>query len=387
MYFHCNKTLDFIILPRMHTYMAFGIILLTLSYTVCGSLLPKRDGVVWLHSPRITPWGTFGAKELCPMNSFVTGMRLKMDHQKQIGDNTALNAVQLLCTTLYGENIVNITSATGRFGNYGQIKYCPSGYAIGYQLRSQTGQGNVKDDVAAVNFKLICSNFNGTRSNIVDNELLSWGYWTKAQNCPSKTAVCGIVTQVEDLGNNVKNEDESTLNNVDIACCPVAKPFEICELSYHWETMIGCANESIDCEIEISTGIFENGQLWKFRKFYNKMGYAVEFDEYVVNALKVKAKKYVKKIRDNSLKHIISSETSINKEKSTFRVKCEDMIQQVVITCGFIKVYTSSSRCVPDEYAENSKGLSLYLSTSLLINEQIFRVGTKRSVLSTNFSF
>lgn len=338
------------------------ILLLALSLTtVCETLLRKREVKVWLHSPRITPWGKFGSKELCPKESFITGMRLKVDH-KHLGDNTALNAVQLVCTTMYGDDNEIISSATGRFGVYGQIKYCQTGYATGYQLRSQNGQGNARDDVAAVDFKLICSDFNGTSSYAIDddNGLLLWGNWTQKQKCPSKTAVCGISTQVEDLGNILKNDDETTLNNVDVACCPLPLKTEpICKLKYRWETMIGCPSETINCEVTLSTGMVENEQLFKFRRFYNKLGHDVKFHAYVLKALKHKAKKYVEEKNESLLKHLVNS-TEIVDEKSSFQVKCESILQQLVVTCGFIKLYTYRNRCVPDENDEKGRYLPIH---------------------------
>lgn len=341
--------------------MAIAHILLISTYIVYGNSLfgrdmtrlqsPKRD-VTWLHSRRVTPWGKFGPKDLCPINSFITGMRLKIE-PKHKGDNSALNAIQLLCTSMYGEEVKNITSATGRFGRYGKIKYCPRGLATGYQLRSQTGQGNARDDVAAVDFKLICSDLNNALSYVTQDDVrsLPWGDWTNKQRCPSKTAVCGISTQVEELGKNLRREDETTLNNVDIACCPTSEPIKNCELKYHWET-IRCPTEVVYCKIELTIGIKEDEQLSKFRKFYYKLGNVGEFNEFVLRSLKVQAKNYEEKIFSNySMKQIISK-IDVNRKNSSINVKCEGIVQQFVVTCDLIKLYTYENRCVPDQYAE-----------------------------------
>lgn len=338
--------------------MPIAVVLLIL-ILINGHSLLKHD-VTWLQSPRITPWGVWGPKDFCSMNSFVIGVRLKMD-RKHIGDNTALNAVQLVCTTMYREDVDSVTSARGRFGEYGKINYCPSGFATGYQLRSQTGQGNVRDDVAAVDFKLICTDINGTLSFAIedDNRSLSWGDWTQERHCPSKTAVCGIRTQVEESEDNVRKQDETTLNNVDIACCPVSKKNLICQLRYNWETRMGCPVEAINCEIRLVTGMIENRQLSMYKQTYEKLKHFEEFDEYVMNFLKIKAERHTETINYSSLKYIISK-TTLNQKISSVGVKCEGIIQQLVVTCDFIQLYTYENRCVPDLYAE--KGISLSFS-------------------------
>lgn len=345
--------------------MAIGIVLL-IFILIDGHSLLKHD-VTWLQSPRITPWGVWGPKDFCSMNSFVIGVRLKMDH-KHIGDNTALNAVQLVCTTMYVEDVDSVTSATGRFGEYGKINYCPSGFATGYQFRSQTGQGNARDDVAAVDFKLICNDINGTMSYAIenDNRWLSWGDWTQERHCPSKTAVCGIRTQVEELGDNVRKQDETTLNNVDVACCPVSKQILICQLKHSWETRIGCSVEATNCEIRMLTGMIENQQLSMYKKLFDKLE---EFDEYVMKVLKIKAEKYTEKISYSSLKYIISK-TTLNNKISSVGVKCEGIIQQLVVTCDFIQLYTYENRCVPDQYAE--KGIIASHSNMLTNTKSLY---------------
>ncbi len=327
-----------------------AIVLLTLTYTFCGYSLPQGD-TIWMQSPRITPWGKFGPDEFCPVNSFVTGMRLKVEHE-HLNDNTGLNAIQLLCSSLNGADNVNITSATGRFGYYGGSKYCPTGFATGFQLRSQPGQGLYRDDVAAVDFKLLCIDIDGTPLQVVDedNEYLSWGYWTQYQHCPEHTAVCGIATQVEDLGENRKMEDETSLNNVDIACCSLSQSIKFCQLKHNWESVITCSNDVNFCEKEIlSTGFAETEHISRQRESYHAT--RKDFDGFVMKMLKVKAKRVPEKINNDSLDRILRR-MKIKKKKLPVKVKCVGIIQQLVVICGFIKLYTDETRCIPDEYSD-----------------------------------
>ncbi|XP_037047627.1 uncharacterized protein LOC119082266 isoform X2 [Bradysia coprophila] len=335
--------------------MVFGIVLFVL---ICTSASSHHNGnVVWLKSPRVTHWGKFGPHEFCPKNSFVTGMRLKVDHT-HVGDNTALNAIQLICTDMNGYDSM-INSATGAYGSFGKTKYCLNGFATGFQLRSQPFQGLLGDDVGAVDFKLICSDISGDPSQIIaDNSgFLPWGDWTKEKHCPSKRAVCGIATQVDSSSGLFFKRDQSTLNNVDIACCLLTRPIETCsKLTYNWETLIACPTETT-CEINLITGIVEGEQLSKLRKIYdnrrNKIG---SFDNYVMRSLQVKAKRNREKINNRSLKRILK-QTNLNKNESTVSVNCKGRIQQLVAACDFIKFYTSESQCVPDQYADKVEGL------------------------------
>lgn len=171
--------------------------------------------VSWIESPRITTWGTRGEKQLCPPGSWVSGMNLKIESSINVRDDTGLNAIKLSCTTLNGDKVADITSKQGPWGSYrGDVK-CENGFATGFQLRSEPSQGT-GDDTAAVDLKLRCTGLDGTISHAVGEELLTWGKFTKEQKCLPETAVCGIVTYVED---SQGWGDDTSVNNVDMACC------------------------------------------------------------------------------------------------------------------------------------------------------------------------
>lgn len=318
--------------------------------SICASAFPDGN-VVWLKSPRITSSGRFGLHDFCPKNSFVTGMRLKMDHYHD-GDNTALNGIQLMCTDMNGHDS-RINSALGHYGYFGKIKHCRSGFATGFRLRSQRSKGFLSDNVGAVDFKLTCTAISGKHSRIAadDNRFLPWGHWTKDQRCPRKTAVCGIATQVDNSESGMFFiQDKTTLNNVDVACCPLERPIETCgNVKYYWKTLIACSNVA-ECKVKLLTGIIESKQLSKFRRFYdnqwNKNG---SFHEFVVKTLQVKGEINRDKINNKSLASILQ-QANLNESESIVSVNCEGSIEQLVVTCDFIKVYTSESRCVLDQF-------------------------------------
>lgn len=301
--------------------------------------LSNHEIVRWIHSPRIAKWGNWGHPEFCPINSWVGGMTLKIESsQGWSSDDTALNAVQLHCVDLDWIHSGSVTSTTGSWGNYRKTKYCTRGFATGYQLRSEKNQ--------AKDFKLKCTNFDGTMSYVINSEYeLPWGRWSQERSCPYRTAVCGLSTQVEKFKQGGK--DDTSLNNVDLACCKIPDPVDICEFEIKWETVAICSDATEICNIKFTTGIEEVKRLAKFPKFYAKLGFVVDL-KYVQKKLVLKAKTYeVYSLSGKSLKSIISK-TKIKRNKISLQIHCEGISQQLIVTCGSYKVYTNEYRFVPN---------------------------------------
>lgn len=154
-----------------------------------------------ISSPRVTDWGEWGDWEYCS-DGYVMGMRLKTEPAQGPGDDTALNGVSFMCGNL-GEPQKRlhsperqIQSSTGRWGTWGVSYECPSGYAVGFQLRSEATQKG-HDDTAANNLRIFCSNSDPENVNYLEGSGLSWGEWTQPQLCRYGWAMCGIRTQVD----------------------------------------------------------------------------------------------------------------------------------------------------------------------------------------------
>lgn len=180
----------------------------------------KSDAAVriierWIESPRLTNWGDWKAEQICPPESWVSAVNLKIEPNQGKGDDSALNGIRLTCTSMDGQETAEIMSGEGPWGFYRGKKFCSSGFATGFQLRSEPDLGS-GDDGAASDLMLICSQLDGTTSRIVGGGVLTFGEYTPEQICPAETAICGIRTQIErDQGQG----DDSALNNVDFACC------------------------------------------------------------------------------------------------------------------------------------------------------------------------
>lgn len=139
-------------------------------------------------------------------------MNLKIEPNQLNGDDSALNGIQLLCSTFEGRHTGHINSSEGPWGFYRGKRYCDKGFATSFRPRSEPQQGS-GDDAAAIDLKLRCSNNDGSISEIVGGDILTFGDWTLEQTCPPETAICGITTQIEGV------QGDGALNNINIACC------------------------------------------------------------------------------------------------------------------------------------------------------------------------
>uniref|UniRef100_A0A914X8R9 Uncharacterized protein n=1 Tax=Plectus sambesii TaxID=2011161 RepID=A0A914X8R9_9BILA len=169
-----------------------------------------------IRSPRVTDWGEWSDWDMCPPESFVVGMKLKMESVQHNGDDTALNGIRLTCMKdqkLQGQ----ISGNVAQWGNWLEEKRCSfsgtsASYITGFSLRSEEAQGEDEDDTAANNLEVYCDD-----GETLTGEGRDSGDWSASQQCPSGTAVCGLRTQVEDPQG--PEEDETALNNVDMRCC------------------------------------------------------------------------------------------------------------------------------------------------------------------------
>jgi hypothetical protein len=183
---------------------------------------------------------------LCPVGSYVYGMRLKVEFdQGTFDDDSALNAVDLLCINPMKERPQTnasiaqfevITSSEGHKGVHGIIMECPApGFAIGFEFRSEPNQ--ILDDSAGNNLNLYCSD--GSK---LEGYGMGWGEWTPPLICPRGLRLCSIQTLIEGPSKLFQSEgnlnfresysflkhflyithladDDTSLNNVNMGCC------------------------------------------------------------------------------------------------------------------------------------------------------------------------
>ncbi|XP_060564219.1 vitelline membrane outer layer protein 1-like [Ruditapes philippinarum] len=169
-------------------------------------------------------WGTWGSMQYCPKGSYAAGYVMKIEPKQGDRDDTSLNGIMLVCSSLEGGLFGGtITSTVGRFGDWGEVIICPKYMFLKeFALQVEEYRHN-GDDTAANYIKFRCGRMDSGDSGSCNYEIaLTPGYgfwgvisgWSRA--CPPNSAICGIQTKVEDYQ---RNGDDTSLNDVKFMCC------------------------------------------------------------------------------------------------------------------------------------------------------------------------
>lgn len=152
-------------------------------------------------------WGGWGPLATCPAGKYVWGFRLKSELPG--GDDTALNAIEMYCST---DGSLPIKSKEGPWGK--EVKgpvFCSQsdGPVTGFKIKIEKPVGD-GDDTAAGNVRLICKN--GKELKLEPSA--QWGDWSPTFSCPSGQSANGFATRVEDPFDG----DDSALNGMRLHC-------------------------------------------------------------------------------------------------------------------------------------------------------------------------
>ena len=162
-----------------------------------------------IRSKQITYLGDWSEYESCEPGSFVIGFRQKVELNNK-GDNTALNAIQLICSD---KQNTRIQGNAGKLGKWSKDERCKDKQTVkGFQLKQQEPQGEEVDDTAANALRLICQD----DSVIMADNDGKWGNWSKIKECPRNNSICGLSVQIDEVQGS---GDDTSLNNVDFQCC------------------------------------------------------------------------------------------------------------------------------------------------------------------------
>ena len=125
-----------------------------------------------IQSPRVTNWGDFGYWEKC-LNGFAIGFMTKIESNRGSGDNTAMNAIALLCSDYLSDYSSYISSVIGPWGNWSD-SYSNCGSASspkrikGFQLKVESYISGDNSATNGINFK--CED-----DTIIRNDEQIWG--------------------------------------------------------------------------------------------------------------------------------------------------------------------------------------------------------------------
>ncbi|XP_058613222.1 vitelline membrane outer layer protein 1 homolog isoform X2 [Onychostoma macrolepis] len=149
----------------MHHFVSLLLIIIGLHVSIQTYVMDSdpdinRKNRWWLNVYYATNWGSWGFKDICPNGTYAAGFSLKVEQLSHgfWDDNTALNGIRLHCidpskglSSSY-EKYASVQSDVGSWGQWTEIKWCPSGLLTAFQLRVESFQG-IEDDTAANNIR------------------------------------------------------------------------------------------------------------------------------------------------------------------------------------------------------------------------------------------
>ncbi|XDV37981.1 hypothetical protein PO909_007484 [Leuciscus waleckii] len=159
-------------------------------------------------------WGSWGFKSMSPSGRYAAGFSLKVESYLLFGgDDTALNGIRLYCVdqSKDSNDYSSIESDVGGWGEWTDVKWCPSGFLSAFQLKVESPQGK-GDDTAANNIRFKCSG-----GDVLYGGGTNWGEWGFWSPTCEGTGICGIQTRIEQSQGS--EGDDTALNDVRMFCC------------------------------------------------------------------------------------------------------------------------------------------------------------------------
>lgn len=195
----------------MTNYAARCMLILMVSLMACEATLGRTPE----DTSEQGAWGDWGPDAYCPPGEFVWGFRLKSEPYQGSGDDTALNAVELICKNGVNETSTYIRSSEGDWGIWSNDHLCRGTPAMGFRIQVEPFQGknkdtNSKDDTAAGNIQLVCNN-----PPLTGDPPAAWGEWTRAYVCEINAWMRGFRTKVE---RPQGSGDDTALNAMQVHC-------------------------------------------------------------------------------------------------------------------------------------------------------------------------
>ncbi|CAF2872395.1 unnamed protein product [Rotaria sp. Silwood2] len=178
-----------------------------------AAVVGKRHDVVQTIEPKSGPWGEFTNTVYCETNTWAIGFRQRVEKPCDKCDDTALNALELLCGKKDGTSVKSIKAHDGFWGDWSEVVRCPGdkNFLKGVSFKIEPPQ-ELGDDTAANDCRFACSR----SSNIFASNGDPWGDWQEMKYCPPSTAICGFSLKLENMQDK---EDDTAANGAKFECC------------------------------------------------------------------------------------------------------------------------------------------------------------------------
>ena len=158
-------------------------------------------------------YGTWGGMDICTNGAFASGFILKVAKEEGGGDDTAANAVCIMC-----DESEERCSKKGLWGDWSSPFKCPKGsYLTGWRqnVLADQGWGLLADDTAMNNVDYECRDLETwEETKQLKGNGYEWGTWSRYKRCPQGQFICGINTRVAP-----HYHDDTALTDVEHKCC------------------------------------------------------------------------------------------------------------------------------------------------------------------------
>ncbi|CAF5187565.1 unnamed protein product, partial [Rotaria magnacalcarata] len=118
----------------------------------------KRHDVLQTVEPESAPWGEFTNMVYCDANTWAIGFRQRVEASCGDCDDTALNALELLCGKKDGTYVKSISPHNGFWGDWSDAVRCPgrNNFLNGVSFKIEESQEK-GDDTAVNDGKFACT--------------------------------------------------------------------------------------------------------------------------------------------------------------------------------------------------------------------------------------
>ncbi|CAF1174197.1 unnamed protein product [Rotaria sordida] len=163
--------------------------------------------------PEGGPWGEAKDWVYCRPNTWAIGFLQRVEAPCRRCDDTALNALELICGGADGISVERIQSYGGLWGAWSDPTLCfgEKNFLQGAQFRIEPRQGS-GDDTSANDSRFTCTNGNVIQAS----NGAPWGDWRLAASCPQWSAICGFRLKFEP---SQGGGDDTAMNGAKFMCC------------------------------------------------------------------------------------------------------------------------------------------------------------------------